>query len=166
MCSSDLDVEAWRDAMLTATGSLQATVGGPDVPLDDLQNRRRTLYANIKRRELNPLLGLNDFPDPTQHVSHRDATITPLQQLFVLNSPLMIDLARQLAERVEREVPADVSSQVRQVWQWLYQRQPTARELQVTGEFLQQAPDAATKSARWRQLAQALLSSNEFQYVD
>jgi hypothetical protein len=161
-----LEVEAWRDAMLTATGSLQATVGGPDVPLDDLQNRRRTLYANIKRRELNPLLGLNDFPDPTQHVSHRDATITPLQQLFVLNSPLMIDLARQLAERVEREVPGDVSSQVRQVWQWLYQRQPTGRELQVTGEFLQQAPDAATKSARWRQLAQALLSSNEFQYVD
>ncbi len=161
-----LDVEAWRDSMLTAADSLQPVLGGPDVPLDNLQNQRRTLYANIKRRELNPLLGLNDFPDPTQHVSHRDATITPLQQLFVLNSPLMIDLARQIAARVERGVPGDVSSQVRQVWQWLYQRLPTERELLVTSEFLQKAPDAAAKSARWRQVAQALLSSNEFQYVD
>ena len=166
MSQRRLDVEAWRDAMLTAANALQPTLRGPDAPLEDPANRRRTLYANIKRRELNPLLGLNDFPDPTQHVSHRDATITPLQQLFVLNSPLMIDLARQLAERVEREVPGDVSSQVRQVWQWLYQRQPTGRELQVTSEFLQKGPDAATKSARWRQVAQALLSSNEFQYVD
>jgi len=161
-----LDVEAWRDAMLTAANSLQPVLGGADVPLDNLQNQRRTLYANIKRRELNPLLGLNDFPDPTQHVSHRDATITPLQQLFVLNSPLMIELSRQLAGRVEREVPGDVSSQVRQVWQWLYQRSPGERELQVTSEFLQKAPDAVTRSARLRQVAQALLSSNEFQYVD
>ena len=36
-------------------------------------NRRRTLYGTVKRRELNDLLRLHDFPDPTTHSAGRDA---------------------------------------------------------------------------------------------
>src|SRR5206468_2298967 len=83
-----LDVEAWRDAMLAVTGTLSAEVGGPPLDLGDPKNHRRTLYGTVKRRELNDLLRLHDFPDPTGHSPGRVPTTTPLQQLFTLNSPL------------------------------------------------------------------------------
>ncbi|GIS63736.1 MAG: hypothetical protein CM1200mP2_59610 [Planctomycetaceae bacterium] len=53
-------------------------------------HRRRTLYSTIKRRELDTMLRLYDFPSPTGHSPKRIRTITPLQQLFVLNSPFIV----------------------------------------------------------------------------
>src|SRR5690606_2971719 len=52
-----LDVEAWRDAMLAVSGTLDATLGGPSLNLD-AGNRRRTFYAFVSRHELDPLLRL------------------------------------------------------------------------------------------------------------
>src|SRR5262249_1890619 len=57
-----LEVEAWRDAMLAASGQLAPLVGGAPVDLGAPNNNRRTLYGQVKRRELHDLLRLNDFP--------------------------------------------------------------------------------------------------------
>jgi hypothetical protein len=162
-----LDVEAWRDAMLAATGRLNLAVGGADRDLDDLANNRRTLYATVKRRDLHAMLRLNDFPDPTTHTATRDSTTTPLQQLFVLNSPFMREMASAFAGRVVREAPGDLDSQVRHAYQLLYGRDPTARQLQFAREYL--APgsdDAGALDELWKQYAQALFGSNESAFVD
>jgi hypothetical protein len=167
-----LDVESWRDAMLAATGRLNLALGGPDRNLDDADNNRRTLYGTVKRRELHAMLRLNDFPDPTTHNASRDLTTTPLQQLFVLNSPFMQEQSAALASRVCREVAGDLEGQVRRAYQLLYGREPTERQKQLAREFFAAAMDdsagndSAALAELWKQYAQALLGSNESAFID
>ena len=81
-----LDIEAWRDAILQASGELDLTMGGPSQDIDGTEPARRTVYSKISRGQLHSLLQLYDFPDASQHAPSRQFTTTPLQQLFVLNS--------------------------------------------------------------------------------
>ena len=53
-----LEVEAWRDAILSASGTLDLKMGGAPKPLSGTENRRRTLYGTVTRRDLDDLLRL------------------------------------------------------------------------------------------------------------
>jgi hypothetical protein len=152
-----LEVEAWRDAVLSATGVLDLRTGGPAIELEREDNHRRTLYGIVKRRELNNLLRLNDFPDPTTHSAARIATTTPLQLLFVLNSPFMRRQATALVSRLRATGSSD-RERIRAGYRLLYGRAATAMEERLGVEFLHEAA--------WEQYAQVLLASNEFLYVD
>jgi hypothetical protein len=156
-----LEVEAWRDAMLAVGGTLDPTRGGPSLELGDANNRRRTLYGTVRRRELSDVLRLHDFPDPVTHSSGRVPTTTPLQQLFTLNSPFLRQQATALAERLKKEAPGGTEERVRRAYLLLYGRPATERQVRLATEFLTPESDAA-----WLQYAQALLMSNEFLFVD
>jgi len=155
-----LDVEAWRDAMLAATGTLDATRGGPPVDLADVKNHRRTLYGTVKRRELHDMLRLFDFPDPIIHSAARLPTTTPLQQLFTLNSPFMQQQSAALVKRLAME--ADDEAKVRRAYMLLYGRPATEAQVRLARAFLGQPSSDAT----WGQYAHVLLGSNEFMFVD
>ncbi len=162
-----LDVEAWRDAMLIVTGELDRSLGGDDRELSDVTQRRRTIYGTIRRRELTDILRLHDFPDPVSHSGSRTPTTTPLQQLFVLNSSLMQSRAEALSRRVRAESPSDLGKQVRLAHRLLFTREPTTDETNLGVEFLNVSQaDGSTFEVAWRQYAQALLASNEFQFME
>ncbi len=158
-----LDVEAWRDAMLAVTGTLDGLQGGPPADLGDANNRRRTVYGSVKRRELNDMLRLHDFPDPTAHSPGRVPTTTPLQLLFTLNSPLLQQQAAALARRLKAEVPEGGAARVRRAYRLLFGRPATETQIRVALEFLAGGPDS---EALWQPYCQALLGSNEFLFVD
>ena len=160
-----LDVEAWRDAMLAVTGSLDRSVGGPPQDLADAKNHRRTVYGTVKRRELNDLLRLHDFPDPVGHSPNRVPTTTPLQQLFTLNSPFMQQQADTLVRRLGREAGSDTESRVRLAYRLLYGRTATDAQLRLAQDYLT-PPAAGAGDTMWVQYAQVLLGSNEFVFVD
>ena len=101
-----LDVESWRDAMLAVAGRLEDHVGGASIDPTDPEETRRTVYAAVSRLDLNPMLALFDFPDPNAHSERRARTTTPLQKLFVLNSPFMLRQAEALADRTWPPRPA------------------------------------------------------------
>ena len=162
-----LGAEGWRDALLAVTGRLDAsTVGGPSIDPSDAAQNRRTVYSRISRLDLNRYLVLYDFPDPNVTAEKRSETITPLQKLFVLNSPFMLSQAEALESRLLQAVPDDgadaADRRIDWAWRNLFGRQPTADEMRLSAEFLQQAEPAS----RWRQFAHVLLASNELQYVD
>ena len=159
-----LEIEAWRDAMLAVAGTLDRRGGGPPLDLEDAANNRRTLYGRVDRYDLEEMLRLYDFPDPLGHSPMRLPTTTALQQLFVLNSPFVQRQARALAERVTRESPSDVESQIRRAYQLLFGRDPTQRELTLGTSFV--AENEPDRAARWQEYAQVLLGSNEFLFVD
>ena len=162
-----LDVEAWRDAMLVATGEIDRRVGGAPQELSDVSNNRRTVYGLVKRRELSDLLRLHDFPDPVSHSAARMPTTTPLQQLFVLNSSFMQARAAAMARFVQAERPNDLAAQVTLAYERLFSRAVTSDEIANGVEFLKSSQsDGETLDAVWRQYAQALLASNELQFVD
>src|SRR6185295_17641983 len=98
-----LDVEAYRDCLLQATGNLDERMAGPSSDLDQLNNVRRTVYGRISRGRLSSVLALYDFPEATMHSPQRETTTSPLQQLFVMNSEFIQEQAQALAKSVEEE---------------------------------------------------------------
>ncbi|MCE9532097.1 MAG: DUF1553 domain-containing protein [Planctomycetes bacterium] len=161
-----LDAESWRDAMLATTGTLDLTIGGAPLPQGDLTNNRRTLYGTVKRRELNDYLRLHDFPDPTTHTPQRLPTTTPLQQLFALNSPLMLDQSKAFVQRLKKDAP-NAEGQVRRAFLLAYGREASDAQVKASLAFLTAGmPNGPIADASWLQFAQAVLGSNEFQFLD
>jgi mono/diheme cytochrome c family protein/exonuclease VII small subunit len=165
-----LDVESWRDAVLAVCGTLDPTIGGPSLNLDNAKNRRRTLYAAVSRHELNPMLRLFDFPDPNLTSERRVPTTVPMQQLFVLNSEFMIGQARALAATLAAEKAANDAVRITSAYRRIFGRTPTPNERHWAAEFLAAAATETGKSdvklSPWEQYVQALLSTNEFTFVD
>jgi hypothetical protein len=162
-----LDVESWRDAMLAVSGKLDAKLGGPTTNLAAVDNNRRTVYAKVSRHDLNYLLRLFDFPDANITSERRNETTVPQQQLFVLNSPFVIETAKALAARVQKEATGD-AERVQRAFALAYGRPANAEESQIFVAFLQEtdAEPAANRLTRWERVAQILIGSNEFMYVD
>ncbi len=163
-----LSIEAYRDAVLSVAGRLDSTVGGTSIQPDSPEEGRRTLYSQISRMTLNPLLSRFDFPDPNAHSALRFETTTPLQKLFLLNSEFMVYQSNWLAQRL-REYGGSSQSKIDYAYKLLYARPPTATEIALAEDFLTQ--DKSTRDGQkeadiWTQYAQALLISNEMFMVD
>ena len=158
-----VEIEVWRDSLLAATGALDRTIGGPARELAEPTNRRRTVYGAVRRRELDELLRLYDFPDPTTHSAARFDTTTPIQQLFILNSPFMLDQAAALVKRLATECGDEDRARIQRAHQLLLGRTPSHAEQTACESFLS---GSANRSTAWLELAQVLLSRNELIYVD
>jgi hypothetical protein len=154
-----MDVESYRDSLLRAAGKLSDKMYGPSEDIDSLTNVRRTVYGRISRSRLNGLLQNYDFPSPIQTASGRDLTTTSLQQLFVMNSPFIHNLAAALAAGVENEPDAD--SKTRALYRKILSRDPNAKELALAAAFLGGTPEPDAKQTLLEQYAQVLLSTNE-----
>ncbi len=146
-----LDIEAYRDSLLRAAGILSEEMGGPSADLDSATNTRRTVYGRISRTRINNLLRQYDFPDPMQTASGRDLTTTSLQQLFLMNSTFIHNLADTLAKSVEGEV--DDGARVRALYRKILARDPSLKEVELAASYL--------KDGTVAQYAQVLLSTNE-----
>jgi cytochrome c553 len=157
-----LSIEAWRDSVLAASGELEATVYGTSLDPMKIEAKRRTIYAEISRLELNKLLALFDFPDPNIHNPQRNETTTPLQKLFVLNSPFMVRNAELLRDRVAKSAGEDAPVRVLMAYRQLFGRNPTDEEQRLAYEFLGESPS----QERWAEYTHALLASNEFLILD
>lgn len=160
-----LDFESWRDAILTASGELDLTIGGPSLAIDSANNHRRTIYATVHRRDMATTLTIHDFPDPTQHSPMRSSTTTPLQGLYALNGPLLTQQSDALVERVQKEFPDNNDAQIERAYWLLYGRSPTDVELRLGRQFIDGSP-VENKLTVWQQYAHVLLASNELLFVD
>jgi len=169
MNSRRLDVESWRDALLTVTGELDRALGGP--PDERIDSPRRTLYFKASRNgdvfATDEFLRLFDFPLMRATIATRPTSIVPQQYLFLMNSSFMLDRSRALAARLEREAETD-RQRIELAYRLLYGRGPTDEEIDIGRQFVTLPPAGEQEPAapsRWQQYAQVLLSSNEFMYV-
>jgi mono/diheme cytochrome c family protein len=153
-----LDAESLRDSLLYVSGKLDLQAGGPAVRLDK-DNNRRTVYAYISRRQLDPVLALFDFPNPNGTSEQRLQTTVPLQKLFFMNSPFVIAQSAALTARVAANATSD-DQRITATYRFVLQRDPTPEERRLAREFIGGNPGA------WPEYTQVLLSSNEFTYLD
>ena len=158
-----LDIEAWRDSMLAVSGLLDRKSGGTSELLSAEKNFRRTLYGTVNRDEIDPMLRINDFPEASAHSPARPETSTPLQMLFSLNSSFLQQQADALADRVAHEASQPVQDRVRRAYSLAYQREPSARELEMAARFFG-GREGDLKA--WSAYAQALLAGNEMLFID
>ena len=103
---------------------------------------RRSVYLMVQRIRQHPYLGLFDAADPNASTGVRSSNITSLQALFFMNSPFVIEQARALAARSGAK-DADASTKrnsseerVKKLYRLVYQREPTARQLKRSLEFV------------------------------
>jgi len=148
-----LDVEAMRDSVPYVAGTLDLKPAGRAKPLDE-KNSSRTVYGFVSRRKLDGTLALFDFPNPNNTSEGRIVTNVPLQRLFWMNSKFVDQQAHALAERFS----GDDEARIRAAYRTLFSRQPDAEELKLGLEYL--------RRGEWPSYARALLSSNEFTFVD
>ena len=154
-----LDAEALRDSILAVAGTLESVSGGPPVAFAD-DNHRRTVYCTVSRTETNRMMTLFDFPDPNNTSTKRAVTVGPMQRLYFLNSAFVMDQAKALAKRLEREAGDDPKARIRRVYELLYGRLPSEDEIRIGLEYVRGTQDA------WPKYAQALLGSSEFGSVN
>lgn len=160
MPSRRMSVEVYRDAVLAVCNRLDRHVGGQSIEPQDPMATRRTVYSKVSRLDLNPMLARFDFPDPNAHSPRRHETTTPLQKLFLLNSPFLVEHASVLAGQIF-ETAADDRARITAAYRLLYSRRPSAEELDLALTFV-----ADGDREQWNSLAQALLISNEMFLLD
>jgi hypothetical protein len=170
-----LSIEAIRDSMLDVSDQLDTRLGGHAERLwGQDYTRRRAIYGFINRFNLDPTLRAFDFPAPVQTQPARGESIVAFQALFTMNSPFVIDQASVIAEREAFSQIETDQARIQYLFRTILGRNPTSEEssraFQLV-EFQQRFQNPDRPSTRfidspWPLLAQALLMSNEFQYVD
>jgi hypothetical protein len=146
-----VDIEAYRDTLLRVSGRLNESLYGPSEDLQSPQNLRRTIYGHVSRGRTNSLLRNYDFPDAMQTAGGRDLTVTPLQQLFVMNSEFVHEAASQSAAVIASE--PEGANRLSALFRKILSREPTPIELEQGLSFLE--------GGTLEQYAQVLLSTNE-----
>jgi hypothetical protein len=162
-----LSWEAWRDSLLMAAGTLELDArGGPGMnPLDPDNGARRTLYSWVDRQDVPGVLRTFDIANPDTAVHVRSTTLVPQQGLVMLNSSLVIDAAKKVADRLLEE--SNTQARIKQLWRIVLARSPQRDEIQMVQEWIERSSGSSSDEfGVWPQLAQALMSTAEFQYVD
>ena len=79
--------------------------------------------------------------------THRISTIVPQQALFFMNSPMSVDVAREVTARPEFTAAPDDPGRVRALYTILFQRAPTDQEITWATDFMTKAAQLAASTA-------------------
>ncbi len=125
------------------------------------------MYTVFYRSAPYPLLTTFDAPDFQTTCTRRTRSNTPLQALTIANDEAFVEIARGLAERVLREVPAEKAggvsdAQLRRAWLLCLQREPNEKELAILRDYANRQLAALAKDteAAKQLLAPALAKNN------
>ena len=132
-----LSFEEARDAWLMAAGRLNLEVGGAPLPLFAAGNQRRTLYTLVDRENVPAVMRTFDFANPDLSIPQRTETTVPQQALFGMNHPFVVQQAKELLGRADVK-GADAAGRVRRIYGHLFQRVPTANEMEQALRFVQE----------------------------
>jgi hypothetical protein len=148
---------------------------------------RRSIYIQARRSMPLEVFAAFDAPAMTEaNCAARPVTTVSPQSLLLMNNLYMREHAQDLAQRVIREAGTDLEEQVKLAWRLCYARSPSLADLGAAVEFVQaqvvhyqahptklehvNAPaeksDAAPDLLGLAALCHALMSANEFLYVD
>jgi Protein of unknown function (DUF1553)/Protein of unknown function (DUF1549) len=162
-----LEFEPMRDAMLAVSGRLDTTMGGRPVSVTDPNQTRRSVYAFIDRQDLPGLLRNFDFASPDASADKRPQTTVPQQALFMLNSPFVIQAAKAIAARPAVASAQEPAGKVDALYRIVLSRRPSEDEVKLALAYVQgESGVQGAKLSPWEKLAQVLLLSNEFAFVD
>lgn len=185
-----LDFEALRDSLLVIGGNLDRSTGGKSFDLQDENSRRRTVYAKIDRARLPEVLNHFDFANPDMTTGKRYETTVPQQALFMMNSPLVVELARKLVDRQDFKALETEEDRVKMLYELIFQRLPDEKDVQLGLSYLHATEDevvvkeapqqSKAKKGRnnrnqpkkrapldaWSKYAHALLQTNEASFIN
>jgi hypothetical protein len=150
-----LDAEAYRDTLVRSAGLLDMEMGGLSGNVDDDTFYRRAIYGRVSRSRPPQVLALYDFPEATQTAPDRDVTTTTLQQIFMMNSAFIQNLAEAAAKTAA--AATGEAEQIGLLYRRILARDPTVTEMKSAMEYL--------RKGTLERFAQVLLATNEEIFV-
>jgi hypothetical protein len=180
-----LTAEQLRDSLLAVSGLLSNKSAGPPVwpelptevltanPafLDDNETKTKGWYPSPKHEQYArsvfqvqkrtvkvPFMETFDLPENMVACSRRNVSTVPPQALSLLNSPLAVDAAKALAERLKAGAGEATADQVAMAFQLALARQPSEEEAAACRALIQ--------AEGLVQFCRVVLNLNEFVYVD
>jgi hypothetical protein len=183
-----LDAESIRDAMLGVSGLLdeRTPAGHPFPPIDrwhwtqhdpfkaEYPTNRRSVYLMTQRLVKHPFLAIFDGPDANTSTEARSRSTVPTQALFLLNNPFVQACASGLARRLAA-TSAEPCRQIEAAYPLAWGRPPAPDETRRAATFLAAyrasllssgAPAQGSEVAALAALSKAMLTANEFLYID
>jgi hypothetical protein len=183
-----LDAESLRDALLHISGELDLSPGGahPFPPehawkytqhepfTGVYETKKRSVYLMVQRFQKHPYLSLFDGADPNATTPERPATTTPLQALFLMNSPFVHAQSAKLAARLVRDIPEERARIVR-AYRLILSRPPDSEELAKSEAWLDEVrrklnpaggPEAERETKALAALPRVLFATSEFLYLE
>ena len=171
-----LDAEQIRDAMLLVSGKLDCTMGGPSVKqfiespgihvtpnvdyqsfdVDSAASCRRSVYRFLFRTLPDPFMDSMDCADASQLTPTRNASVTALQALSMLNNHFLVRQSEHFAERVDGRCH-DLTRQIEAAYELALGRKPTDQEMARLAAY--GAKHGLANVCR------LILNSNEFMFV-
>ncbi len=178
-----LDAESLRDGMLFLSGELDLVQGGPYVPTSrggdgevivpeaSSGAKRRSIYLQQRRTQTMGMLEIFDAPSIVFNCTVRLPTTVPLQSLILLNSPFARLRSEAFAKRLLNEFPEDWNARLGQAFLLVWGRSPSPGEESAAKEFLlaqsrEYTGKPNSEVRTWTDLANMLLASNAFLYVE
>ncbi len=169
------------------------TQGDNKMPVEvalDGEEFRRGIYIQVRRSR--PLAMLHAFDAPVMEVNceRRQNSTVATQSLMLMNSQFILEQAARFAQRLQAEAGHDRTRHISRAWQLAFNRSPSESESADALAFLSRQvqhfksaadkkdekprkdekakplPKPAPELQALTNLCQALLSSNEFLYVD
>lgn len=132
------DMEQLRDALLFASNKLQTSkVGGKSEELWDKGfTTRRAVYGFIERQNLPLTFKTLDFASPDASSPMRFVTTVPQQALFMMNSPIVTEQAREIARVISASDVKSNAKVINAAVRGVLGRDATHTELQIGAAFL------------------------------
>jgi hypothetical protein len=163
-----LEAEPIRDEMLSVAGMLDETMYGHGTL--DQNSRRRSIYFTVKRSQLIPMMMVLDWPEALNSIGARPTTTVAPQALLFMNSPQARQYAGGFAKRIASQSPAD---SIDRAYRIAFGRPPEKSEVDGAAAFIAhqaasyaEAHRPAPQADALADFCQALMSANEFVYVD
>ena len=184
-----LEVEEIRDAIMAVSGDFDLAMGGSMLSYRDRQyvsdtekrgsvdydRNRRAVYMPVVRSSLYEVFQAFDLPDTATSTGDRAATVVAPQALFMMNGTVVLKHTHEMADQLLKRQDLDDAGRIRDAYERALSRPPSPGEIdralsfiaQIDRAMLARKPDDAERRLfAWQSFCKALLSSNEFIYLN
>ncbi|MEM7453573.1 MAG: DUF1549 and DUF1553 domain-containing protein, partial [Planctomycetota bacterium] len=181
--------ESIRDSMLQISGRLDDRMYGAPVkihlnkfmegrgrpggsgPLDGAG--RRSIYVEVRRNFLSPMMLAFDTPIPLNTIGRRNKSNVPAQALILMNDPLVIELAGLWAGELV-DSGGTIEQRIDRMFLTAFGHPPTAAQAEDAMQFLTaqaellEVPkdDIAGNKKLWQDLCHVVFNVKQFIYLD
>lgn len=179
-----LEGETIRDAILSVSGELDPKMYGRSIPVyltPFMQGRgrpgksgpvdgsgRRSVYVEVRRNFLSPMMLVFDTPIPFNTTGQRNQSNVPAQALILMNDPFVIDQANKWAVNLVSN-HASANERIDAIYVTAFGRQPTDAEKAAATKFIEtqsvELGKAQDDPLIWQDLCHVIFNVKEFIYI-
>jgi hypothetical protein len=181
-----LTAEAIRDSLLAISGQLDDKMFGTSVrvhltPFMEGRGRpqsgpvdghgRRSLYIEVRRNFLSPMMLAFDMPIPFNTMGRRSVSNVPAQSLILMNDPFVLQQARHWAASLLKNTALQSEQQrITYAFEMAFSQPPSHRQLLRCRDFLSRPAEFSGKPRpdenAWTDLCHMLINMKPFIFVN